>query len=340
MSIMKVAFGLVAGAALGASATYFTLITEPTEPLSANVLFMGGKNYTVEQLPTAAARALHEIDVQAWVQKQQIAIGAASEIYFQELMKNSGKNRQEVLTEVMGLKEPSDDELQTFFDENKERIPSEFEVVKDQIRSFLMGQDVQEKRAVLVEKLKTEKGMKILLEEPEAPQTVIDYEGFPMKGNPNANVTIVKFADYQCTHCKDAALTMDAMMEKMGDSVRMVYMDFPINNSGISRKVALGAVCADEQGQFWGYNKAAYAQQGVLNAESPMSLATQLALDEKVFAACLESDRPEQRVARAEAEAERLGLTGTPAIFVNGKSIQPMDLEDGLVAAVKKAAGL
>ncbi len=111
-------------------------------------------------------------------------------------------------------------------------------------------------------------------------------------------------------------------------------------SSGISRTVALGAVCVDEQGKYWEYNNAAYQQQSTLSYENHMVLADILSLDKEVFAQCMASDRPETRVAKGEAEAERLGLTGTPAIFVNGKAVRPTDLHDGLKTAIKKIAQL
>ncbi|CAM3706777.1 DsbA family protein [Parendozoicomonas haliclonae] len=337
---IKVLSALVAGLAVGAAATYFAVSPGMGTDQANGVLSMGGKVYTIEDLPPAAARALHDVDTQAWMQKRQILASTAGEIYVSNKVQETGGDRQTVLKETLGIDDLSDDELKAFYEQNRERIPAEFEQIKEQIRGYLMGQQVQMKREELVERLRTELDMQVTLPEPEAPLTVIDYEGFPVKGNPDAKVTIVKFADYQCPHCKDAAATLDVLMEEIGDKARMIYMDFPINQSGISRQVALGAVCADEQGKFWEYNDAAYQQQSSLNPDSPVQLADALALDKEAFQACMNSDRPETRVARAEDEAERLGLTGTPAVFVNGRVIQPQNLNEALKTAIKQAAGL
>ena len=335
--IIALALGLVVG---GVSTCFYLDARASAGEESGAVLAMDGKQYTMDQLPPAAARALFEVEKEAWDRQQQIIVGAAGEMYVQSKVKESGKDRQAVLMEVMGLSSPTDEQIQAFYDENKERIPAPFEQVKEQINNFLVGQDLQQKREQLTERLRTELGMKVMLAEPEAPLSVIDTEGFPSRGNPNAKVTVVKFADYQCPHCGDAARTMDELMESVGDKVRMVYMDFPINGSGISRDVALGAVCADEQDKFWEYNKAAYSQQASLSHDSKLTLAADLKLDMDVFNACLATDRPEEKVARSESEAERLGLTGTPAFFVNGKTLQPANLGEGLESAVRKAAGL
>jgi protein-disulfide isomerase len=64
-------------------------------------------------------------------------------------------------------------------------------------------------------------------------------------------VTIVEFADYQCPHCKIAAESLKKVTEKFKGKVRLVFMDYPINPSGISRAVAEASHCALEQGKFW-----------------------------------------------------------------------------------------
>ncbi len=304
------------------------------------VLALSGNSYTVEQLPPAAARAIFEVDQEAWQRKSQILSGAAGEMFIQKKVKESGKSREDVMTEVFELATPTDEQVQAFYDENKARIPAPFEQIKEQIRNYLTAQELQQKRENLTSRLKSDEGLKVLLAEPEAPLTVIDTKGFPSKGNEQAKVTIVEFADYQCPHCSHATNSVNELMEEIGDKVRLVYMDFPINSSGISRDVALGAVCADEQGKYWDYNKAAFADQSALNDDSKMSLAEQVGLDMDVFNSCLASDRPETKVVHAEQEAERLGLTGTPSFFVNGKSIQPADLGEGLKTAIKQAAGI
>ncbi|WP_281647486.1 thioredoxin domain-containing protein [Parendozoicomonas sp. Alg238-R29] len=337
----KVLLALGLGLVVGGLSTFIYLDKNVKSDTAAQaVLAMQGKEYSVEQLPPAAARALFEVRREAWGRQNQIISGAAGEMYVQEKVKESGRDRQDVLMEVMGLSSPSEEQLKAFYEENKNRIPAPYEQVKEQIHNFLIGQDLQQKREQLTDRLRDELGMKVLLPEPEAPLTVIDTQGFPSKGNTSAQYTVVKFADYQCPHCANAAEAMDELMEDIGDKVRLVYMDFPINRSGVSRDVALGAVCADEQGKFWEYNKVAFSQQSSLNEGSKMTLAEGLGLDMSAYNECLTSDRPENKVARSEAEAERLGLTGTPAFFINGKVLQPENLADGLGAAIRKAAGI
>ena len=334
----KIPLALAIGLVVGGAGTY--LFQDQADKASDVVLTMKGVEYALEDLPPAAARAFFDIEKESWNRKNQILSSAAGEVYIQQKAEASGRKRQEVLIEELGLKQPTDDEINAFYEQNKARISAPLDQVREQIRSYLMGLGLQAKRTELTERLQTEQGLQILLAKPEAPLTVIDTKGYPVKGNPSAKVTLVKFADYQCPHCAVAAKTLDGLMEEFGDQVKMVYMDFPISSSGISRDIALGAVCADEQGQFWEYNQMAFEQQSSLTEESKVTLAQAVGLDMEAYNECLATERPGERVARAEEEAERLGLTGTPAFFVNGQSIQPANLREGLVDAVREAAGI
>jgi protein-disulfide isomerase len=92
--------------------------------------------------------------------------------------------------------------------------------------------------------------------------------------------------------------------------------------------VAHGAVCADEQGKYWPYHDKAYAAQRELSQESPLKLARELKLDEAKFQACMASSKPKDRVNQDRAEGERLGISGTPAIFINGRRIRSYEVDD------------
>ena len=125
----------------------------------------------------------------------------------------------------------------------------------------------------MIEKIKKETSFEFLLKKPIAPVVNINIDGFPMTGNKKSEVTVVEFADYQCPHCKHAYEIMKKLKKDHKDKFKLVFIDFPINRSGISRKVAEGAYCAMQQGKFWEYHGAAFDAQSSLNNDSAKSLA-------------------------------------------------------------------
>ena len=77
----------------------------------------------------------------------------------------------------------------------------------------------------------------------------IDTEGYPVKGKENSPVTIVEFADYQCPHCRQLSADLNDIYTKYKNKIKIVYIDFPINPSGVSEEIAHGAYCAYKQGK-------------------------------------------------------------------------------------------
>jgi len=136
--------------------------------------------------------------------------------------------------------------------------------------------------------------------------------------------------------CVKLTVPLRRIAERYRDEVRIVFMDFPINPSGISRAVAEGAACADRQDGFWRYHDLAFDRQGGLSRDSAAQLAAELGIDVEAFRACLDSAFPRERVARSEAQARRLGLSATPTIFLNGRRLHLHDLENDLPREIDK----
>ena len=119
--------------------------------------------------------------------------------------------------------------------------------------------------------------------------------------------------------------------EQFADDLRIVFMDFPVNPSGISKTIALGAACANQQDKFWAYHDLAFERQDQLSAESAEQLAGELGLNIESFQNCMSSNESIDHVARSISEAERLGLSGTPTFFLNGRRLHLHDFESDLV---------
>jgi len=141
----------------------------------------------------------------------------------------------------------------------------------------------------------------------------------PARGNPNAPVTVVEFSDFQCPFCQQAYPVLKQLLAKYKDEVKLVYRDVPIRRIHPEAELAAAASrCAGEQGKFWEYHDALFEAAGDLKGPSLMSRAERLALDSEEFDACLRSGKFKDAIEADFQEAIRLGVTGTPAFFVNG----------------------
>ena len=145
----------------------------------------------------------------------------------------------------------------------------------------------------------------------------------PTVGSASAPVTIVEFADFQCSFCRKFwADTFPKLKEtyiKKGQ-VRFVYRHFAILGK-FSVQAAQAADCAGEQGKFWEYHDRLFANQGGLAFTNPKlkHYAREQKLNRKAFDQCLDSSKYKKKVEGETAVAAFLGARGTPTFFVNSR---------------------
>jgi len=151
----------------------------------------------------------------------------------------------------------------------------------------------------------------------------------PRKGSKDAKVTIVEFSDYQCPFCgKFYTDTYKQLVKDYVDTgkVQIIFKDFPLTAiHEHAQKAAEAARCAREQigdtGYFMMHNKM-FENQDKLAVDDLKKLARTLDIDGKKFDSCLDSGKYEQAVKDDEAYGQKLGVTGTPAFFINGQKLE------------------
>ncbi len=115
---------------------------------------------------------------------------------------------------------------------------------------------------------------------------------------------------------------MKQLQEAHPTSVRVVFRNFPLRTLHPNAPIAAQAgVCANAQGKFWEMHDAMYVDQNALGQAALEQTAGRLGLDAKEFSDCLQSARGSAAITADEQAGERLGLTGTPGSFVNGRFV-------------------
>ena len=315
-----------------------SFLLAPSLGFSADALFKyNGKTYSSADLPASARQNLHDLQIETFARTEALAEQAMIDIWLDEQAAAKKKPRSEIEATVFNAADPTPKEIETWFEENKNRLPPGYklEQISGDIKNLLIGESRKKSREKVVADLKKSGTYTLLMTEPEAPTFKIDTTGYNSKGSSSAKVTITEFADYQCPHCKAAKATLDKLMKTFDGKVRLVFIDFPVNPSGISLEVAHGAFCAGKAGKYWQYHDLAYERQSALDQASPAALAKDLKLDEKAFDACMKSDEPKKFVAKSKAEGDKIGISGTPALFLNGKKVKGYD-EQTLAAEIQK----
>jgi protein-disulfide isomerase len=134
-------------------------------------------------------------------------------------------------------------------------------------------------------------------------------------------VTIVEFTDYQCPYCHRAQGVIDQVLSRYAGKVRFVHLDFPLDGHPGAVPAARAARCAGEQGQFWEYHRSLMTAPGTLDETDLKGRASALKLNAGAFGSCLSSSRHDDAIHAALRQGEELGVTGTPAYFVNGRML-------------------
>ena len=146
----------------------------------------------------------------------------------------------------------------------------------------------------------------------------------PTKGNPTADVVVVKFSDFECPFCAVAAGHMKDFVEERNKEVLYVYKHLPLKRIHPEAEPASKASwAAAQQDQFWIYHNGLFANQDRLGDELYVELAEQIGLDLKQFNRDRSSDAAQAAVDADLALAKQLKLTGTPSFLMGGLLIPP-----------------
>ncbi|MAS35488.1 MAG: hypothetical protein CL610_15865 [Anaerolineaceae bacterium] len=156
----------------------------------------------------------------------------------------------------------------------------------------------------------------------------------PAHGPADAPVVIIEFSDFNCPYCgRFARETLPLLRENYDGRIRFVYRDFPILGDS-SLQAAIAAECADDQGAFWDFHDLLFENQRGFNQEGFIRFSEELALDGEQFVACQNDPATRDEVIADYAEAERLGVSGTPTFFINGRRVvgaQPYEVFQGVI---------
>ena len=214
--------------------------------------------------------------------------------------------------EVDALGPVDDEEIAAFYEENRASLGDDtLEQARDRIRSFLAGQ--REGKAQRGLRERAEVTIRF-----EPPRLEVAADG-PSKGPAHARVTIIGFSDFQCPYCQQALATLNEVLEKYPDDVRLVFRNLAIRSHPRAYAAAEAALCAREQEQFWPYHDMLFANPRALEDEDLLRYAEELGLETERFEQCVAAGEYRGQVEAETSEARSMGITGTPAFLINGR---------------------
>jgi len=150
----------------------------------------------------------------------------------------------------------------------------------------------------------------------------ISVEGSPFLGPENAPVTIAVFDDYECPYCAKMEAVFSQLLAKHPEVLKLVIKQYPLRNHPNARQAALAVMAAHKQGKFWEFHSQLFANYKELSIQKMDEIAESFDLDMKQFRKDILSHDVLTLIVRDVREGQKIGVSGTPTIFLNGKRVK------------------
>lgn len=293
---------------------------------------VNGQSISAEDVESAAAADLEKLEQRRaqfeneMKREKQTALETALESILRDrvLAAEAAKRNISVndLLEIevnSAVSAPTDEAVVQFYNANKQQLEGSLGDNVAAIRAYLRDQKREPVFDAFIDGLKKTYGAVSFVEPLRVP---VPTEGRPFRGRADAPVTIVEFSDFECPFCRAASPTLQQLSADYEDKVRLVYVQFPLADlHPHALKAAEASLCAMEQGKFWEMHDAMFADQANLTVDDLKKHAAALSLDGDAFGACLDSGRQFARVREDVGEGVKAGVSGTPALFINGRML-------------------
>ncbi len=164
------------------------------------------------------------------------------------------------------------------------------------------------------------------LDEDPAAETArkISLENVPSKGDPNAQITLVEYSDFQCGYCARAANDVADLLKDYQGKVKLFYKQFPLSFHKWAEEASIASLCVYDQAneKFWELHDTIFEKQAEIKVadakETFAEMARKLGVDMKKYDQCVNSEETKRRVTSDMNEGRSIGISGTPTFVVDG----------------------
>jgi protein-disulfide isomerase len=291
---------------------------------SEPVATVGGVAITRGDLEALVAPQVAKLEEQAHqLRRQQLDALIAERLLEAEAKRRSvsrdALEKAEVTDKVAALTQA---DIDAFVQANRARLPADPSALMPQIRQYLTEQRADERRAAFLEELRGRTKVEVMLKPPPAFRATIDLAGTPSRGPEQARVTVVEFSDFHCPFCRRVQPTLNQLLAKYPNDLRLVYKHMPLDQlHPQARRAAEASWCAQQQGKFWEYHDQLYAG-GPDGSDATLSgIAARVGLDAAKYQQCMSGGAAAAEVQKHVEEGSRYGVNGTPGFFINGRFV-------------------
>lgn len=304
------------------------------------LFFAADKVYTRPMLPKAWQTKLYNLQNENYQRESGLVKEYAARV---ALGSKKGMTDLEKLPEVDKLMDVkvTDAEIKAFYETQKARLPKDMKYadIKPRIEQYLASRKGAEVFDKEWHQLEDSEQVKILVQKPLAPIVNIPVANFPSKGDATAQNVLVEVSDYLCPHCQQMNPQMEKAYNELKGKVKFVQINFSLRPDNLSGSLAKGGFCAAQQSNdvFWKYHKVAFdgswgRMSDPASVDKVLEISKKVGADEAKMKTCMASEAATKFVTSTSKLMDDIGVTGTPAFFLNNEKIS---VGHDLVGALK-----
>ena len=301
---------------------------------------IAGKATGLDEVYKQDQASFYDLDKKKFELVQRVAKERYLEYFWQNLAKESGKSIAEAQKayEDKNLKVAEKEVAETLekFKDHPSLAKLDKKEQERQIRDYLQERGRRDLYDGIVEQGMKKGDLAIVFPEPEEPiyqvpvnsddhvrfgPELTDTKPISCKGD-DCPITIVEYSEFQCPFCSRVQGDAKRILADFKGKVRWIVRDFPLNFHDRARPAAIAAACAAEQGKYWNMYAALFDNQRNLSDSDLKSYADKIGLDKGKYEKCVATPKAvEAKIDRNYQSGVNLGVSGTPAFFINGRRL-------------------
>lgn len=306
--------------------------TDPAPSIA--VAHIGARAISLQELDTAGGRPLYDLAEQLYESR----VRALYQLLSTELLSREAQARgitaQQLIDQQIAPKATAvtEADIGDFLKSQGSKVPNDARG-RQQARVYLGMKRQADAKREFVSQLFQKYQVKVALSAPPPPppETVLGPMD-PVVGKADAPITVIAFSDYRCPYCRDLSHTLDQLLERFPNDVRIVYLNYPLHDD--SDTLAQAALCAADQQKFTAYHQQVFARGA--GAKDIAAIATDVGLDLASFDSCIQQKRHRERIQGDMKEGQRLGISGTPTLFIAGQRLRGAQSLERLTSVVQQ----
>lgn len=289
---------------------------------------------TLDGEPVVAAEALApverqllDLDHQAYELKREAIERHLFERVQERLAASEGITREALYERevVARAATPPAEQVTAAVQQFRDRLPADDAAARKVVEAALREQFVAQREMAWRREILEGVDYEILIDPVRYP--IPSLSGDAVIGPAEAPVTLYEFSDFQCPYCARSQTVIDALRDRFGDRLRIVFKQFPLDIHPQARLAAEASLCARDQGRFEEMHDWLFAHPREIAIETMTSVAPELGIDAEKLASCLREERYAEAVDQQVSSAVALGVDRTPMFFVNGRKVSSSGYE-------------